>query len=395
MYNKKLSEFDTILSIEDLKKSYVPVVFESGSDYVNAKIPFNHITTGANDLFDYKLTDHVLNNAGWANAGLYSWLSGDIYLSAYQRLIDEKLTAALETETIEQITINYYRSKNGFKIITPEEISNAETIYKLTGQSWYYILDENNKQFKLPRRHKHRLIGAKKGKTGYNLYSDGYCEQWGDIATASADAIVTTTFELKYATPPKVFKNFGHNSDSPAVYKYLGIYGTTESGFKTCYSALPSLKDYQSYHAFGYVNTSLLAQNFEYEYVFMGNTIQNAILVDVGAVMEQLNKKAPLELQIISISSTSGTVALETNTIYKMTCDGATTFILPEVNGSFHHQIKLFMAVTGTPTITWGTDTFFDESMPILEAGNYEVFFDYDPNLSTWVAGALKVGVGA
>lgn len=100
-----------------------------------------------------------------------------------------------------------------------------------------------------------------------------------------------------------------------------------------------------------------------------------------------------LKTSITSLSATSGTVSLTTNTVYKMTISGSTTFSLPaSPTATIDNQIKLFVAVTGTPTINWGTNTFFNKEIPAIETGNYEVYFDYDPNLNKWVAGALKIG---
>ncbi|MEE1029648.1 MAG: hypothetical protein UIC65_01355, partial [Alphaproteobacteria bacterium] len=58
---------------------------------------------------------------------------------------------ASTTETIGDITITYYRAKNGRKICLPDQESNLLTLYNSTGVAWYYILDTENKRFKLPR----------------------------------------------------------------------------------------------------------------------------------------------------------------------------------------------------------------------------------------------------
>lgn len=55
------------------------------------------------------------------------------------------------TETIGSTTINYYRTSDGHKIVMPDQESNVESIYQEAGVSWYYILDTDNKLFKLPR----------------------------------------------------------------------------------------------------------------------------------------------------------------------------------------------------------------------------------------------------
>lgn len=162
-------------------------------------------------LFYCAWLDSLPFNVSWVNANNYSWLYGSTYVGAYNRL-DSQLNpvgtfsagdtyyvcnfsdgsmqtttvlagsgtlAQLETwcsaqgytysgatieelecyktvsassETIEGITITYYQTNDGKKIVTSDaEIANAESIYNATGVQWYYILDTVNQRFKLPR----------------------------------------------------------------------------------------------------------------------------------------------------------------------------------------------------------------------------------------------------
>lgn len=100
-----------------------------------------------------------------------------------------------------------------------------------------------------------------------------------------------------------------------------------------------------------------------------------------------------LKTYITIISESSGNITLEPDTVCKAALNGATVFA-PQTptDVSIHHQIKLFVAVTGTPTINWGTATFFNEAVPDIKTGEYVVYYDYDPNLSGWVCGAIRVG---
>lgn len=162
-------------------------------------------------LFYCAWLDSLPFNTSWVNANSYSWLYGSTYVGAYNRL-DSQLNpvgtfvagdtyyvcnfsdgsmqtttvlsgsgtlAQLETwcssqgytysgatieelkcyktlsassETIEGITITYYLTNDGKKIITSDaEIAHAESIYNAVGVQWYYILDTINQRFKLPR----------------------------------------------------------------------------------------------------------------------------------------------------------------------------------------------------------------------------------------------------
>lgn len=162
-------------------------------------------------LFYCAWLDSLPFNTSWVNANNYSWLYGSTYVGAYNRLnsqlnpvgtfragdtyyvcnfsdgsmqtttvlVNSATVAQLESwcssqgytysgasieefkcyktvsassETIEGITITYYQTNDGKKIVTSDaEIANAELIYNATGVQWYYILDTVNQRFKLPR----------------------------------------------------------------------------------------------------------------------------------------------------------------------------------------------------------------------------------------------------
>ena len=41
------------------------------------------------NLFDFKWTDHKLNDMSWLNADTFSWQSGDVYVAAYEHLVKD------------------------------------------------------------------------------------------------------------------------------------------------------------------------------------------------------------------------------------------------------------------------------------------------------------------
>lgn len=96
------------------------------------------------------------------------------------------------------------------------------------------------------------------------------------------------------------------------------------------------------------------------------------------------------------MSATSGTLTLAVNKVYSAAITGNTTFSLPTPgNKNVFNQIKVMLKVTGTPTINWGTTQFFNKATPEIEAGCYDVYFDYDNNLNAWVCGAMPKGAAA
>ena len=59
--------------------------------------------------------------------------------------------SGFSSDTIGDTTIKYYRAADGHKICLPDQEDKVLELYNKTGVAWYYILDTENKQFKLPR----------------------------------------------------------------------------------------------------------------------------------------------------------------------------------------------------------------------------------------------------
>jgi hypothetical protein len=57
----------------------------------------------------------------------------------------------MRSETIGNTTIEFIVADDGHKICAPDQESNLIALYEATGSAWYYVLDMDNKQFKLPR----------------------------------------------------------------------------------------------------------------------------------------------------------------------------------------------------------------------------------------------------
>ena len=108
-------------------------------------------TTVNPDLFDFKWADHILNDISWVRADTFSWQDGNFYTALYNHLAADANGKTPQTETISGVTITYYLADDGHKIVGPNEESNVVAIYNATGIAWYYILDETNTRFKLPR----------------------------------------------------------------------------------------------------------------------------------------------------------------------------------------------------------------------------------------------------
>lgn len=111
-------------------------------------------------IFDFKWTDHLLSSPSWIRADTFSWQNGITYELAYQHLVEDINGKSLTSETIGTTTIQYYLADDGHKICPETEEANVGQIFLDTGVAWYYILDETNTRFKLPRT-EHGVVGVR------------------------------------------------------------------------------------------------------------------------------------------------------------------------------------------------------------------------------------------
>lgn len=95
--------------------------------------------------------DHQVNDESWLNADTFSWQPSAKYKQTYEHLVNDINGKTLQSEVVGDITIQFYLADDGHKICPASEESNLVTLYESTGVAWYYLLDQTNQQFKLPR----------------------------------------------------------------------------------------------------------------------------------------------------------------------------------------------------------------------------------------------------
>ena len=250
-------------------------------------------------------SDHLYNDASYLRADNFSWHDANIYVTAYDKLLEEYNNEYCVEKTENGVT--YKLTPAGFKIANGSQHDAVRLAYD-NGKGWYYILDTDNARFKLPRE---------------------------------------------------------KNGSSKYLYFYVGNYPRPETE----------------------VNIGILTE--------MANGTDISVIVEEineiknQAIAEVASYKQPLT----TLTETSGTVTLEMDKIYSMVIDADTTFSLPtEVNTDYFNQIKVMVNYT-SGTVDFGTTNYFNKTAPELEAGYYDIYFDYDNHLAGWVIGVLSKGV--
>ena len=122
----------------------------------NYLIPYvdNKVVSGFN-ILDCKWSDHIINDISWLRADTFNWQDGNDYPETYNELLSEiKEWQKTHTEADYEIEdgVTFLRTQKGYKIVfAGEQETQVANKYERTGIAWFYILDIENKKFKLPR----------------------------------------------------------------------------------------------------------------------------------------------------------------------------------------------------------------------------------------------------
>ena len=209
-------------------------------------------------LLDVKWSDKLLNNISWLRSNGQS-NSGNVYVDVYNLILSEYNDSSDEQETIGETSITFRRgSKTGIKVTTDK--TSYDAILSETGTAWYYVLDTANKAFYLPQTNGFmqfggtgefvdaglpNIEGSHGGLEGVNFYTSGAFSikdttQRGGAGNGAGDCYVS--FDASLSNP---------------------IYGNSET--------------VQPNAIKGYL------------YFYVGETVQNANLINAGVLSEKAN----------------------------------------------------------------------------------------------------------
>ena len=101
---------------------------------------------------------------------------------------------------------------------------------------------------------------------------------------------------------------------------------------------------------------------------------------------------AHAQMPYVNLTSSSGTIALETNMIYRVQLVGETHFTLPSPTPGLQDQIMLYATVGEAADVHWPAGCIYVLGMkPLLRAGKYyRIVIEYDPNAAAWCVGAIE-----
>ncbi|MGM9544496.1 MAG: hypothetical protein ACI3T9_05880 [Romboutsia timonensis] len=183
------------------------------------------------------------------------------------------------------ILTNVNNGVDGFKLSTAEDITDYD-----------WVINTSDETFRLPLSNNQRFVieTHTDGANGYRIWSDGYCEQWGIITFNDTRSIISNVSLLKS------FKDTNYIITSNVrtnLTTELAVLSTTEYRNKTKNSFTLQCATYNNanwctsmdWKASGYLaDGEYTSQNLNL-YYYVGETVQNANLIDAGRIGEQLS----------------------------------------------------------------------------------------------------------
>ena len=287
------------------------------------------------NLFDFKWTDHKLNDISWLNADTFSWQSGDVYKAAYNHLVDDfenRVGKGTDTdgwlsETIDGVLTFYVVAPDGHKICIPDNEVNVQALYEKTGIAWYYILDRENKRFKLPR--------TKFGFTGLRDTVGKYVP--AGVPNISGQFYIPATYGSTTASGAFTATNGGST-------------GSTNTASKAG-DLIVEISASRSSSVYGSSDTVQPKATQMYLYFYVGNFEREAIEQTAGITSEQLNNKLDKSAETYLVPTGSVTAFAGTSAPAGwLKCDGSAI--------SRTKYAKLFAAIGGNYGTGDGSTTF-------------------------------------
>ena len=232
-------------------------------------------------LFDVKFADHTLDNASWLISN-GNWASGTVYTAAYQELLSEYNLGTEQTDG----DITYKLTPKGYRIADVAEDTDVSALYTSQGVAWYYVLDTANTQFKLPQS-KWGFVGCR--NTAGNYVSESLPNIKGAFYGDRVALTVGSNSGAFYAGN----NPYGGYGSSPYSINNLMLFDASRSS-----------STYQDGAPVQQRATEM------YLYFYVGETVQDANLINAAKALEQLANKSNVDMDNLSVSGKSKIAAL-------------------------------------------------------------------------------------
>ena len=256
------------------------------------------------NLFDPIEKDHILTyeeSKGLALLGSYVYkeaVAGSRYGYAdfYNKVVAEKEAGTATETTLGENTVTMYVNSNGHIFYDIADKGAVDVWYNTYGKAEFYGVDVENERIFLPYPSKdklnRKLVKHVAGANGYDLYSDGWCKQWGRVSVSSRSN-ATITFAIPFA-------------DANYSAQATSITGTNQSASNSNNNSLGSLsttgmKAQQAEGAYTYswvaegqTNNIVDLSDTKLHYMCVGNTEVSKAVTGITEVTTTENDTTPL-----------------------------------------------------------------------------------------------------
>lgn len=265
-------------------------------------------------LFDSKYSDHQLFNASWLRSqGQYNPKA--IYVKAYEALQVEYNSQVAVGSTVELPSGTQY-TKQGLSVKLSTETYN----------DYDFVLNTSDETFRLPIKTKLASSNSVKwsSKINKNLETTYTADTSGYVIYTGKATGATSGTAFIYINGVEIAKDT-HNADNDEAHFYIPIskgdtYRITDSAGSLYYFFVP-------------LNDDL---NNLYLYYYVGETVQNANLIDAGRLAEtKVSKSGDTMTGNLKIDKDKSSVILKDNTI-----DYTDTSTTPTDSGAFEWRDK-------------------------------------------------------
>lgn len=169
--------FEKVVRVDSLNKLTAPFNFYNfrginlidpvlSTDAATKQYVDNKSAESAPKMFSFGWYDHLLTDSRYIRSDLFQWIVASQYQEPYNELLADYNAGEDKTEEIKEITITYRLSKKGRKIALATMESQIIELFDKTGVAWFYILDKDKQQFKLPRT-KWGFVGLRNAVESY------------------------------------------------------------------------------------------------------------------------------------------------------------------------------------------------------------------------------------
>ena len=224
-------------------------------------------------LFSSTVSNYLVNDNSYINASKFEWIDGKIYTVAYQELLKSynDLNSVDKIDTIQDISVNYKLTSKKYKIALVDQEENITNLYNTLHSADYFILDITGKRFKLPRKNARKLLyNYKVSPTFYNIYSDRYCEQGGNMKLGTAGITLPITMEDDdyFVTSTPMTPGYTASTED-----HIRTHTKTTLAITRVYNGNNNFDSgaIVKWLVEGYCDTSNLDLPFENEYYYLGN----------------------------------------------------------------------------------------------------------------------------